>query len=82
MGSYCSSKRRKGRMGQEELSEQGVRAMMHTRRERQKRFILFHHMFQDNALDHYLLFPVISCEERHLFVKTLCLRRDFINNTM
>lgn len=82
MCSYCSFESGKGRMGQEELSEQEMRAMIHTRRERQKRFVLFHHMFQDSTLDHYLLFPVISYEERHLFVKTLCLRRSFINNTM
>lgn len=82
MSFYCWSESGKGRTGQEELSEQEMRAMIHTRRERQKRFVLFHHMFQDSALDHYLLFPVISYEERYLFVKTLCLRRCFINNTM
>lgn len=82
MGSYCSSEIGKGRTGQEEYSEQEMRAMMHTSGERQKWIVLFHHMFQDNSLDHYLLFPVISYEERNLFVKTLCLRRCFINNTM
>lgn len=58
----------KGRTGQEELSEQEMRAMIHTRRERQKRFVLIHHMFQDSTLDHCLLFPVIAHEECHLFV--------------
>lgn len=42
--------------------------MIHTRRERQKRFVLFHHKFQDTALDHYLLFPFVSYEQHRLFV--------------
>lgn len=45
--------------GRKELSKQEMRATIHSRRERQKRFVLFHHMFQDGTLDYYLLFPVI-----------------------